>query len=573
MNFLDRAVSFFNPTAGVQRAFAREKLKAFGYDAANPGTARGGSGGRQKNASSETWRMQRDRVVLMWDARDVVRNFALLRGIVARIVQYVADTVQYVSQTGDEEIDTMYQDYFHAWCEKADITGRHRLGDLVWMLVWAIIVDGDHGWNLISVEEGGKQVPKIQPIEADRIGDPNNPISPGEDNNIGGILVDEVGRPLSYKVFKRDRRTAQYSFDREIAADQFIHVFDPQRVDQYRGVTALATAIAPARDLYEIYGFEKTAAKWQAGYAGFLKTPDPTRGDGGVSAWNGTTANAKNTPMGLMEVAPGKIQKLAAGEDITFAPGTSRPGGAFMALVQVLVREISSGLNMPYGFLYDMTAFSGHTGRIEIAQAMRGIRRMQKLVSERALNPVRDAVIGNGIAHGELPPHPQWRNGRWGFGRSLTGDYGHDTSANLQMLQAGLVTATDLISETGQSFEEVVRRSASEVSYMQRVATETGVPIELFNTRLPGPTQALAAMAEPPQPPPPGLVPQGMDVKPLLELLKNVGEGILDRESAIINLMNLYGVERGAAEKMIPDGPKEKKGLTTEDTENTEGAK
>jgi hypothetical protein len=34
--------------------------------------------------------------------------------------------------------------------------------------------------------------------------------------------------------------------------------------------------------------------------------------------------------------------------------------------------------------------------------------------------------------------------------------------------------------------------------------------------------------------------------------------------------MNLYGVERNAAEKMIPDGPKK---LTTEDTENTEDRK
>ena len=201
---------------------------------------------------------------------------------------------------------------------------------------------------------------------------------------------------------------------------------------------------------------------------------------------------------------------------------------------------------------------------------MRSIRRYQKLLSEKALDPLRDRVIGLGVAMGELPPHPQWRNGRWGFGRSLTGDYGHDTTANLQLLQAGLVTASDLIAETGQSFEEVVRRSASEVAYLQRVATETGVPIELITQRLPAPTQSLAAMAEPPQPPPPG--PQGLDVKPLLELLKNVGEGILDRESAIINLMNLYGVERNAAEKMIPDGPGEKK-LTTEDTENTEGRK
>ena len=571
MNFLDRAVSFFDPEAGVSRAMARERLKAFGYDAAQPGTNRGRSGGMQKNSSSETWRMQRDRLVLMWDARDVVRNFSILRGIISRIVQYTADSVQYVSQTGDEEIDSMYQDYFHTWCERADITGRHRLGALVSMAMWSLLVDGDHGWHLVEIDEGGRKQLRIQSIEADRIGDPNNPMSPGNNNDIGGIVVDELGRPLSYRIFKRERRTALYSFEREIPAEQFIHIFDPMRVDQYRGVTALSTVIAPARDLYEVYHFEKLAAKWQVGHAGFIKVTDPTRRDGGISAWNGTKDTRTDSP-GTMAMEAGKIQRLSQGEDIQFAPGTNRPSGAFMALVQVMVREISSGLNMPYGFLYDMTAFSGHTGRIEIAQAMRSIRRYQKLLAEKALDPLRDRVIGMGISMGELPPHPQWRNGRWGFGRSLTGDYGHDTSANLQLLQAGLVTASDLIAETGQSFEEVVRRSASEVAYLQRVATETGVPIELITQRLPGPTQALAAMAEPPQPPPPGLVPQGMDVKPLLELLKNVGEGILDRESAIINLMNLYGVERNAAEKMIPDGPGEKK-LTTEDTENTEGRK
>jgi len=571
MNFLDRAVSFFDPEAGVNRAQARERLKAFGYDSAQPGTNRGGSGGRQKNSSSETWRMQRDRLVLLWDARDVVRNFSILRGIISRIVQYTADTVQYVSQTGDEEIDSMYQDYFHAWCERADITGRHRLGALVSMAMWSLLVDGDHGWHLVEIDAGGKRQLRIQSIEADRIGDPNNPMSPGNNNDIGGIIVDEMGRPVSYRIFKRERRTALYSFEREIPADQFIHIFDPMRVDQYRGVTALSTVIAPARDLYEVYHFEKLAAKWQVGHAGFVKVSDPTRRDGGISAWNGTKDNRPDSP-GTMAMEAGKIQRLSQGEDIQFAPGTNRPSGAFMALVQTMVREIASGLNMPYGFLYDMTAFSGHTGRIEIAQAMRSIRRYQKLLSEKALDPLRDRVIGLGISLGDLPAHPKWRSGRWGFGRSLTGDYGHDTTANLQLLSAGLVTATDLIAETGQSFEEVVRRSASEVAYLQRVATETGVPIELINQRLPGPTQALAAMAEPPQPPPPGLVPQGLDVKPLLELLKNVGEGILDRESAIINLMNLYGVERNAAEKMIPDGPKEKS-LTTENTESTEGEK
>jgi hypothetical protein len=40
-------------------------------------------------------------------------------------------------------------------------------------------------------------------------------------------------------------------------------------------------------------------------------------------------------------------------------------------------------------------------------------------------------------------------NCRWGFGASLSIDYGNDTSANPSKLQAALITASDLISEGG----------------------------------------------------------------------------------------------------------------------------
>jgi capsid protein len=555
MNFLDRAISFVSPTAGVSRGIARQQLKLFGYDAATPGNNRGRSGGATKNASSENWKSSRDRVAMMWDARDVVRNFAILRGIVTRIVQYTVDRVQYVSQTGDEQIDSQYQDYFHAWCEKADITGRHRLGDLTWMAFWGMLVDGDHGWNLVESEYQGERRIVIQPIEADRIGNVYNPAETNEGNKIGGVIVDDVGRPQEYAIYKRGRLNVQYSFDQNVPAGQFVHLFDPFRVDQYRGITALATAIAPARDLYEVYHFEKLAAKWQIGHAGMIRTPDPFKSNG-VSAWDGAKTTANNAP-GTVAMEAGKILRLNAGEEITFAPGTNRPSGAFMALVQVMVREISMGVNLPYGFLYDMTAFGGHTARVEIAQAMRGIRRYQRLISEHALDPVRDAVLGRAISLGELPPHPDWRKGRWGYGASLTGDYGNDTSANLSLLNAGLVTASDLIAETGQSFEEITRRQASEVAYMQRVSSETGVPIELLNNRLANPSATLAAMNTPPQPPA-GLVEAGADVKPLIEILKNVGDGIMDRKSAVAAIIQLYGLPQADVEKMVPEqGSKE----------------
>ena len=168
-----------------------------------------------------------------------------------------------------------------------------------------------------------------------------------------------------------------------------------------------------------------------------------------MSQWDGRADQAPASGPGTVSMEPGKILRLTAGEDISFGPALNRPNGAFLNLVQTMIREMAMGVNMPYGFLYDMSTFGGHASRIEIAQAQRGIRRYQKLLKEQALDPVRDAVIGLGISLGELPAHPLWQQGRWGFGGSLSGDYGNDTAANIQKLNMGLVTSSDLISESG----------------------------------------------------------------------------------------------------------------------------
>lgn len=547
LTLLDRAVIWWNPSAGRDRVMAREQLRMFGYDAAAPGTKRGRSGGRMKNASSENWKTNRDRIALMWDARDMVRNFGILRGMVWRIVQYVIDRVQYVADTGDDAVNRMYQDYFHEWCREADITGRHRMGQLAWMAFWSMLVDGDHGWNLLEVPDRGETRLRLQAIESDRIGDPNNVLT-SDPMKVHGIQLDEAGRPRGYEIYKRDRNGGRYDFEQVVPAEQFIFFFDPSRVDQYRGVTALAAALPAARDLYECYECEMQAAKWQIGHAGFIKN---AVGQGAPkSAWEGDGPPGGGDRTYAMKA--GMVTELPQGLDVVFAPGTSRPNGAFATLNEVLVRVICQTFNMPFGFMYDMTAFSGHTSRVEIAQAMRGVARYQGILAER-FDVVRDAVLGRAIGLGELPPHPRWRAGRWGFGKTLTGDYGHDTTANLALLDAGVINVSDLIAETGKSFEDVVRRAASEVAYMQQVGSETGVPIELLTSRFPMATQMLAGMATPPPPLPTGLVEQGQDVNPLLKLLTEVGQGVIDRESAIATVMTMYGMSRAEAEAIVPE--------------------
>jgi lambda family phage portal protein len=554
MNFLERTIATVAPTTALNRAFARERLKFFSHDAASPGRRRGGSGGRMKNASSESWRMGRDRIELMWQARDLHRNFGILQGMVSRIVQYATDDILYIASTGDKVADGEYQAYMREWAEKADVTGRHQLGALLRMAESAVLVDGDHGWNMVDVEENGEWQIRIQPIEADRIGNVLNPSDAGNPLCIGGVNIDEVGRVLSYSIYKRDRITSNVTFEHEVPADCFLHIFDPWRVDQYRGVTALAAALAPARDLYEIADAEMMAAKWQVGHAGMIYTDDPFK-PGSDSAWNATDASAGSggaSRPSEISMEAGKVLRLTQGEKVQFAPGAMRPSGAFMALYSATVRAICQPLNMPYGFLYDMSALSGHTGRVEIAQATRAIARLQKLLIAQALNPVRDRVISRAISTGQLPFHPNWRQGRWGFGATLTGDYGNDVNAKLQLLNAGVITVSDLISDNGGNFEDVARRAASEVKFYQGLASETQVPIELITARLTNPTQTLAAINTPPPQPPQGLVPQGSDTKPLLEVLKQAGEGTMDRKSAVATLVTLYGIPPQDAELMVP---------------------
>lgn len=61
-----------------------------------------------------------------------------------------------------------------------------------------------------------------------------------------------------------------------------------------------------------------------------------------------------------MKAQVGTITRI---EPVEFAPGTMRPSGAFMSLWEALIREIALGLNLPYGFVYDMARFNGVTAR------------------------------------------------------------------------------------------------------------------------------------------------------------------------------------------------------------------
>lgn len=557
ITFLDKAIAAVAPEAGLRRLVSKHWLKEFERGDWSR-EQRGYSGGKTRQGSPETQRKQRQRINRIWEARDMEEKFCFVRGVLEKLTQYTCGAITYQSRTGDSDIDQEYQDYFHDWCGRADVTGRYRLAELVQLGFRATARDGEYGWIIVP---DGDEI-RLQPIEADRIGGPDQ--VKADEYCINGIHIDQVGRVTGYEIYRRSRM-AQYTketFDMGLGTgivppELFLHLFRPTRADQYHGDSWLSPLLPHARDIHELFGFEKLAMKFAAAFAGFIRRKDSAPTGSGLD-WMTKTGTGAGGP-NAFEVQAGMIKRLQEGEEITFPGSTGRPSGNLMQFVEILIREMALGLNLPFGFCYNMALLGGVTARIEVMQAHRTIQQYQQLLVDKVLNKVRDLVLERAIAMGKITPHPLWRSGSWNFGPRLTGDTGNYVQEQMLLLQNGIIPRGKVIEEIdGSSNLEVARTLAREVKQLQEVAAESVVPIELIVPSMQNATQLLAAINMPPEMPPPpvkGLVGKVGEktAAQLIDVLTAHAEGKLERESAIQSLVYVYGVPRAKAEALVPE--------------------
>lgn len=553
-NFIERAIASVAPQYALTRALAREKLTFFGYDAADPGTRRGSSGGQSKNGGSESPRMAGDRLKLMWDARDLERNMPIVRCVLDRTSQYVCDTIQYQSGTGHPEFDAAVEAYWQNWCEKiADVTQRHNFRMLVELAFRSMLRDGDFAFYMVR----NGPLLQLQCIEADRIGDPNMVSSQTDELYVQGIHLNEFGAPTGYDIYRRERKSNRYVLDQEnVPADQIYFLSKPLRTDEYRGITWLAPILAPARDLYEMFAFERGAAKWAASIAGVIRSTDPMNRNAGANAgtWDGETTDGTKT----QSVVGNKLLRLKPNEDVTTFDTGNRPSGAFEAYIDAALRDIAMGLNVPYGF-FNMAQFGGATVRLEAMQLHRTFRRFQEILTSKLLNPIKRKVIENAINTDELVVPPEvvnWDQGRWQFGPHLTADTGYDTDANLSLLQNGLKTAAAIASEEGYDYEDLVDQLVKEAMILRDRCAVAGIPVEMVaQARFPEATAQIAAINEAQVPKPTPTLDEMGDggVKSLVDILEKAAQGILPREQAIALLVTVYEMDPAAAMAMVPE--------------------
>ena len=330
--WFDKAIEAVAPSWGRQRLQSRVETALFSYNAAQTNRLYAPKTYGQPSESTQT---SRSRVVMMWEARDLVENFPEAREITRKFGNYLTPN-EYSPTTGDRDYNQVVSEFFHEWCKRCDVTGRHTFKKLVQLACEERPVDGDCGFAIRRI---GDEL-KIQMIPGTRIGNPNS-LGAESDDYYQGIITDEFGKPVAYRIYRVTREGVYFGAE-DVAAHNFCHYFDPFRVDQYRGITDFHAAIRTARMLYEILEAEKAGVRFASQQAALifndrgsanprnLFTPSPAS-----IMPNGQTQQNEMSEVGM-------IRYMGVADRVEMMP--SRPSAAFAGFVQHLMHEIAIGV-------------------------------------------------------------------------------------------------------------------------------------------------------------------------------------------------------------------------------------
>lgn len=486
---LDRLVGVFSPKAAVERVAARHAMHQFAYDGARATTRRAQA---PQNINPNDFSKQRDRLQLLREAEDLENNFAPAKVINRKYAMYVSPT-SYHSQTGDSKLDKDVEDWLNQeWFPKCDITGRY---DFFAMLAFGVIGmnrGGDYGWAFMRPgydprmdEDTISQLPfRIQAVEPDRLGGLYQNVV--AEDYVAGVIIGRYGEPTAYRVFRRSPTVGQYTDPIDVPAHNFVHYTDPLRIDMYRGVSKLDTAVVHLRDFQETLEFLKAKQKLASAltvFSGSQGSIIPGQGGGAMDPYS---SNLGGQPATQQDINYGQINHLLSGQSISF-PDTAAPGPESQYLCQKLLELTAMSYNLPFSFALDASALGGVSARLESEQAKGEFNRGQKVLAPKATR-IKDAALLDAMAKGVFPVSVGKKifKGRWGYRPHPQPDIGKEAHAAVEQWQNGLLDPLGHFVEAGQDPEDVARNMARWARVKQDAAKAAGV--ELRDAFGPGPS-------------------------------------------------------------------------------------
>lgn len=338
------------------------------------------------------YRNESDYLRMMEYARDMDRNDSIIGRLLDTATQNIVQNgIMPDPKTGDTEADEVLLDMFTSWATdplQCSLDGTKTFADLQELAFRAMLCDGDI--FALPTTEGSLQL-----VEAHRCRTPSRTTR----NVIHGILLDDERKRVEYWFTKDDidplhglvnvGDTEPYAAFDDQGWPQVYHLFNPKRVTQTRGVTALAPVFDVA-GMFEDINFAKLIQQQIVSCFAIIRNldlsavnqSDPRLGDKEVEAY------ADGARKIIEQIAPGMEITGNPGETIEgFSPNIPNPGA--MEHFRLMLQLLGVNLGIPLIFLMldgSETNFTGWRGAAD--QARIGFRRNHRWLIDHFLRPI-----------------------------------------------------------------------------------------------------------------------------------------------------------------------------------------
>jgi lambda family phage portal protein len=401
---------------------------------------------------------------MMERARHYQRNDPIIgqgvRRLVANIVQ---DGFTLDVNTGDEGLDSELKDRWDEWACSADLChseGEFTFSQMEQLALAASVVDGD--LFALPLTNG-----TLQTVEAHRCRTPKATTR----NVVHGVLMDDSSRRVEYWFTKEDldpnRQLAKVSEIKPYPARnpktgerQVLHIYQPYRFSQRRGVTALAP-VSDTVGMHDDIQFATLVKAQMAALIAILHERGPNWSPGGdqqkgdretETLSGGHTRTIEGVSAGL-EIFGDIDEKLSA-----FSPNIPSP--EFFPHAMMILTFIAINLDMPVHVLLldpSRTNFSGWRGAID--QARLRFKQIQKWFAECFHTPIyrwkvrqwaeRDPSLASRLGDVRLYGH-RWNPPAFAYLEPLT-----DASADLLQQRNALNSARRIHAARGREWKVV----------------------------------------------------------------------------------------------------------------------
>lgn len=407
--------------------------------------------------------------VLRARSRDLVRNNPYANNATTSFAAHaIGAGIKPSSLIEDADLKDRIQRLWLAWTDEADADGLTDFYGLQSIAARAVFEAGECFFRLRPRRPSdGLVVPlQLQMLPSEQLPFTHSETLPNGNEVIFGIEFDRLGRRVAYHFLRQPpgdvRQNADHSRVR-VPANQVLHIFNPVAEGQIRGVPWLTPAMTRLWLLEQYDDAELDRKKVAAMFAAFVTKPSPEEMMGEDSA------SKDHDNAALIGLEPGTLQMLLPGEDIKFSDPAD-VGGSYEAFQYRTLLACCSAMGVPYtnvtGDLRQANYSSLREGKLEFRRRMEQFQ--HNVMIFQMCRPVwrrwmEDAVLSGALDIGDFAQTPgrylpaKWIPPKWDWVDPLK-----DRKAEIEAINAGLKSRSDVIESEGYDAEEVDRRIAAD---------------------------------------------------------------------------------------------------------------